>query len=112
MAPPRRHATPAEQMVALARDARRAGLTFEQFWRRALEQPSGDLRADHEVAPGAVRWPTDRVARQTDRAALEETREGWRLAYEGMPAPSKHAAVAVLYAALIEHDGTGPLVAA
>lgn len=64
-------------------ESKRAGLTFEEAWFRALRQivpPPGcppDVRAEHE----------------SDKALWREAKEHWRAAYEGRAPDPEHLAV-------------------
>lgn len=78
-------------------EARRRGLTFEVWWDEAMASGQPDVLArDPEAPDGAVRWPTDRSDRTSWRAAIGETKDSWRRAFEREePTPSEQA-VAVL----------------
>lgn len=84
MAPAPRYATPAAQMVELARQARDEGLTFDEWWDQAVH-PSRIITTatpDHECPYGAVLWPSDRGARVMWMDVTLAVREGWQRAYE------------------------------
>lgn len=105
------------QLYTLAVDARREGLTFDAFWTRALRPrrcghclidtlladcPSCGRRSRGpapattiDVVPVyVVRFPTDTAEKRAALMALEDTRDGWRRAYErAEPARSERALV-------------------
>jgi hypothetical protein len=62
-----------EAVRELLEDARRAGLTFEEAWERAMEQ----------VRPGERGWgPSDCVSRGATETPFEVLRRAMRTAYE------------------------------
>ena len=97
MAPPVVYEQPHEQLLRLAVAARERGLSFEVFWREALNV-GGDIVyvTDENPPPGAVRWPTDGRERIPWRRSMLETRETWRRAYEGEPPTRREHAVRLL----------------
>lgn len=64
--------------------AKSEGLGFEDFWTRAL-RPGRALVTRHwsDLPDDCVVWPRDTFDRQNAMAAIYETRDGWRRAYEG-----------------------------
>jgi hypothetical protein len=105
-----RHRTPGEQLLELARQAQEEGLSFDEFWDRAVPPPealvdrrSGEPKRDAEgeietkpsrVLPrvgeenppvGAVLWPNDTRERRDSYHATVAIREHWRRAYEREP---------------------------
>lgn len=115
----KRYPTPSEQLLDLAREARAEGLSFEEFWDRAVPPPepmlhkrSGKPLLDQEgnqktkpsrVLPrvgdeacGAVLWPNDTRERRDAYEAAVACREGWRRAYENVPPARREKALAIL----------------
>lgn len=68
-----------------------------------LLMPSGRLypvdQADR-APEGAILWPRDTWDRRVAYDALASTREGWRRAYEGEPAPRRESALRALGSSL------------
>jgi hypothetical protein len=64
-------------------EGRRRGLSFEEWWLEAVCPPGRLVLTTSEEPPAtAVRWPSDGNDRVAWRAAIMETREGWRRAFE------------------------------
>jgi hypothetical protein len=88
MAAHARYSTPPEQLVEVGALARRQGLSFEQFWARAVHPvwPDGKPRLvtmRTEDPPAlAVCWPNDGEERKLWRMAVIGTEDVWRSAYE------------------------------
>lgn len=93
MAPVSRYESPLAQLARLLVEAREEGLCFAAAWARAVRPDRPVIMVTHPDPPaGAVRWPTDRADRQTWRAAIEGTRDGWRRAYDLIdPTPQERA---------------------
>lgn len=89
-------------MLAESRDA---GLGFEEAWALAV-RPGERLTFTNTPAPphGAIRWPTDSKVRIVERAAILETKDAWRRAYERRPATRRERSVVVLAQALEDLD--------
>lgn len=97
MAPRATYLPPHKQLAVLMIEARREGLSFEVFWSRALRPELPIVMVTHPDPPhGAIRWPTDRDDRKGWQDALEDTRGGWRRAYERAPATAPEVAVLVI----------------
>lgn len=98
MAARRRYATVPEQMVFLAREARQEGLTFAEWWDRAVRPglpPVLVTKPDDWMAK-TVLWPSDSSDRNEWRDATMGALEGWRRAYEGIPATTNEKALMIL----------------
>lgn len=132
MPAPQRYPAPHEQLLLLARRARAEGLTFDEFWARAvppqrtrdgkplLDKNDLPLSArrlprvkDEEPPEGAVLWPNDTHDRKMAYAAILASEEGWRSAYEGRPQENREAALGEL-APLLERAfrSGGPVASA
>jgi len=86
-----------EQFRRLAIAARERGLTFAQFWEEARRPGRGAVTvSDADPPPNCVLWPTDTADRRTSQAAIDETREAWRRAYERKPPLKREAAIGLL----------------
>lgn len=119
MPAPQRYPTPGEQLVLLAVQAREEGLSFDEFWERAVptQEPirhktSGRVLTDAEgrprlrpcrvlprvgeEAPGAVLWPRDTRDRRDAYEATCAMKEGWRRAYEKEPPTPAERAMSAL----------------
>lgn len=110
MAPPQRYLSPAKQLLALGKRAKAEGLSFEEWWERAVRpgQPPVTTRKLAEGVPvTAVVWPSDTADRATEQAATEAMREGWRRAYEHLPPTVGERAMLALYAWAFEPDSSG-----
>lgn len=112
-----KYPAPHSQLSALAVDAKRRGMSFEEFWEEAArprrcracelstllpECPECGARtvgptpvtvSDPDPPVRAVLWPTDSVDRRTWLGAVDESREGWQRAYEGLEAPRRELAL-------------------
>lgn len=98
MAAPSKYLPAHEQMLELAIDARHRGLSFMEFWHEAVRpgvQPIV-MTTTEDPPPGAIRWPTDRNDRVNSLYAIEETIEGWSLAYDRLPPTRSQAALKLL----------------
>ena len=86
MPAPARYSPPHVQLRLLAESALAEGLGFDEFWERAL-RPGKPLVTRHKINPpgDCVIWPRDTFDRQNARAAIIDTRRGWKRAYEGKP---------------------------
>jgi hypothetical protein len=128
MAPQPTYDSPHVQLGRLMVQARRDGLDFEAWWTiavrprachdcgvEALSSPCecGCRRVDgpalvmaNTIDPpaGAVRWPTDRDDRVTWQAAIMESKDGWRRAFEGVAPTKQEAALAFLAPGLAALD--------
>lgn len=92
-----------EQLSALARLARLEGLSFEEFWARAVrpeERPVTWASAPGDRPGGCVVWPRDTTDRNISIAATLGARDGWRRAYEGLTPTRQEAALSVIRPAL------------
>lgn len=97
MAPAAIHPAPHTQMGRLMVEARRRGLSFEQWWQEAVRPGEALVMVNHPNPPaGAVRWPTDRRDRDAWQIATAEAKEGWRRAYERAPQARPESALAFL----------------
>jgi hypothetical protein len=90
MAGTRKYPTPHEQLGVLMVEARREGLSFRAFWRRAIRPGQAPVVwriAEADRPAGAVVWSNDRAIRATDRGIYEDgnVRAGWQRAYERTP---------------------------
>lgn len=68
--PPDASLLPTQQLAELMRGCRADRLLFDLAWDAAME---------------AMAWPASRREASEWRKMLEDTREGWRAAYEGWP---------------------------
>lgn len=113
MAPPERYPSPAKQMLELGRLARVEGLTFDEFWERAVrpDQPALTPRRLGKGAyadlVGAIIWPSDTAERNDAQAAMQECKEVWRRAYNREAPTPGDQALALLYAIWAEKDVSG-----
>lgn len=83
MAPPRLYSPPHLQLAELLAAARARGLSFVEAWDEAFRPGKAVVMSNMATAPvGALRWPSDRSDRLAWQAALLESRDGWRRAYE------------------------------
>lgn len=114
-----RYPSPLEQLSDLAVDAKFRGLTFEEFWTESLRPrvckrcerstiqitcpdeecggqtvgPAPVTVTGAERPPRVVRWPTDTKDRRTWLYAVDQSKDGWRRAYEGEDAPRREVAL-------------------
>lgn len=94
---PQRYPAPHEQLLQLALDARREGLSFDAFWKRAVRPGQPPVRVNSLAPPaGAVLWPRDTTDRKVAYAAISESREAWRRAYDREHPTAGEAALALL----------------
>lgn len=113
MAPRAIHEQPQHQLLRLAFEAREEGLDFDAFWTRAVREARSLVMTNHASPPeGAVRWPTDRSDRKSWQHAIHGSKEGWRRAYEGTPAPMCEQALAMLSEAFSLLDDAAATLAA
>lgn len=85
-------------MVALARDAIRAGVPFDTWWREAVRPGAPPILVTSEQPwpSGCVIWPSDSADRNNWRLATDRAIDGWRRAYEGVPATQQEKALRIL----------------
>lgn len=100
MAARRHYATPPEQMLHLAREARLNGIAFEDWWDRAVRpgHPPILITTERPWPEGVVIWPSDSADRNHWRAATDDetVKDGWRRAYENLPAAPRESALKIL----------------
>lgn len=97
MAPQPTYESPLAQLSRLMLWGRRAGLSFEECWERAVRPGQTIVMVTHPNPPvGAVKWPTDRNDRVGWQVGIVGSKEGWRRAYEHEQAPSAEAALRLL----------------
>jgi hypothetical protein len=102
---------PHRQLLRLAADARREGLSFDAFWARAIP----NVRVitwktpPEERPPGCVLWPADSFDRQCARAVYEDpvVEEEWRRCWDGET--SRNGAALLMLASWLEAIPTRPL---
>ncbi len=90
-------------MVTLAQEARLEGLSFEEFWERAVrpDLPVVTITTPPEKVPdGCVRWPSDSLDGRFWRDATREAKDGWRRAYNRLPPDPREQALERLAPAL------------
>jgi hypothetical protein len=90
MAARAKYPTPHAQLGALMVEARREGLTFQEFWERAVRPDRSPVVWRTPVADrpvGCVVWSNDTAIRAADREVYRDARvrDGWRRAYERLP---------------------------
>lgn len=121
MPAPQRYAAPHEQIRVLAVQARREGISFEDFWHRAIRP--GQKLVTTETArttappPEAVVWPMDSADRANAIAATNGARDFWQRAYDRVPPTRGEKALGVLREVLFDkppasggsQDGTAVL---
>lgn len=99
MAPAPTYETPARQMVALARDARARGLSFDEWWTEAVRPGRAMVLTTSPRAKrpaGCVLWPSDSYEARVWREATHAAKDGWRRAYEQMEPSAGERALMVL----------------
>lgn len=121
MPAPKRYPTPEEQLVELGHRARKEGLTFEEFWNRAVPaaevvidkatgEPVLDDVGDPKIKPsrvlprhdtvdppeGAILWPRDTRLRRDAYEVVLSGKEIWRRSYEGLPLSRRERAIRAL----------------
>lgn len=113
MAPPQRYDSPYKQMLKLGRAARVEGLTFEEFWERAV-RPDKPALTPRRLGKGqyadldqAIIWPSDTAERTDAQEAMARSIDTWRRAYNLEPATAGDQALAYLYAIWAEKDSGG-----
>jgi hypothetical protein len=109
VAPQAVYPSPLVQLVELMTVSRRAGVSFAVAWAAAVTPGRTVLTTDKAPPSGAIRWPSDRVARLEWVEAITGTREAWRRAYEREEPTACEAAVRALGEALL--DGAMPVAA-
>lgn len=95
----KRYPTPPEQMIELAREARREGVPFEVWWARAVRpgEPPITTTSDLTDRPvGTVLWPSDSQDCRTWRDATDGARDGWERAYGNLPAAQRERSLEIL----------------
>lgn len=113
MAPPQRYESPAKQLFELGRLARAEGLTFDEFWQRAVRPGEPALtprrlgKGRYADLVGAIIWPSDTAERTDAQESTDRTKDTWRRAYNREPASPGDHAVALLYAIWAEEDTSG-----
>lgn len=114
MAAHRLYQTPREQLFVLAVQARRRGLSFDEFWDEAVRPNLPPITRRHVDPPdNCVVWPSDTADRNAERAATSGAREGWRRAYEGRDPLPREKALPILAAHLVHaSDSSEELVIA
>lgn len=97
MAPQPTYDPPHVQLGRLMVQARRRGLSFDEWWEEAV-RPHKPLVMTNTVDPpeGAVRWPSDRNPRVDWQVAIHGSREGWRRSFERRPPTVQEAALTLL----------------
>lgn len=97
VAPKPTYPAPHKQLGLLMVEARRDGLSFDEFWSRSMRpQMALVMVTDPDPPVGAVRWPTDRNDRVAWRGAILEMEAGWRRAYDREPPSRGERALALL----------------
>jgi len=113
VAPPQRYDSPARQMLELGRIARSEGLSFEEFWQRAVRPGKPALtprrlgKGRYKDLVGAIIWPSDTAERTDAQEAMLRCKAVWRRAYNREAPTQGDQAVAQLYAIWAESDGAG-----
>lgn len=100
-------------MVDLGRVARAEGLTFEEFWERAV-RPGQPALTPRRLGKGAYKnltqavvWPSDTAERNDAQQAMYKCRDVWERAYNREPQTKGDKALATLYAIWAERDLAG-----
>lgn len=102
-----RHAPAHEQIRDLAIEARRDGVSFDEFWLRAV-RPGLSPRVNVETRnppPTAVVWPRDSYECANALAAAAASKDTWRRAYERQPPTPGDRALAILAGIVKEEAG-------
>jgi hypothetical protein len=100
-------------MLELGREARGEGLSFDEFWERAVRprQPALTPRrlgkGRYKDLVGAVIWPSDTAERHDAQEAMYRCRDVWQRAYNLEPPTAGDQAIAMLYAIWAEKDPSG-----
>ena len=90
-------------MLELGRQAREEGLTFEEFWERAVRPGKPALtprrlgKGPYANLIGAVIWPSDTAERAELQESTARCRETWCRAYNRETPTAGDEAVARLY---------------
>jgi hypothetical protein len=105
VAPPRRHAAPESQIVALLAECRRRGYSFDAAW-HATVLGGGRLVLNNDRRPPelAIKWPTDPPTRREVFEAITQTQDAYRRAYDREPATAADLAVLALWDLLGEWE--------
>lgn len=117
MAAPRRYEPPTQQLLVLAREARAAGVTFDDFWEEIVvgRQPNGRRRrwrsTDPNPPPGVIIWPHDSTERKAIYDSIVSTRAAWHRAYDGLPPPPTEAAFQHLATRAGHHEARAGITA-
>lgn len=109
MAPPQRYESPSRQLLELGRKARAEGLTFEEFWQRAV-RPGEPALTPRRLGKGryagleevAIVWPSDTAERADAQDAAERSKPTWQRAYNLEPATAGDLAIAKLRSIAID----------
>lgn len=97
MAPQPTYESPLVQLSRLMLWGRRAGLSFEVCWERAVRPGKPIVMVTHPNPPvGAVKWPTDRNDRVDWQVGITGSKAAWQRAYGGEQAPTAEAALRLL----------------
>lgn len=82
------------QMVRLARQARREGMSFDVFWaERVFARPLSLVRCPREHC---VVWPSDADVRHSEQEIIRATESAWRSAWYRRPARRRELALRYL----------------
>lgn len=113
MAAPAKYEAPHVQLGRLMVEARRRGLTFEEWWEEAIRPQRALVMVTTANPPrGAVRWPTDRNDRLSWQDAIRSSKAGWHRAYERKAPTVAEAALMLLAPALEALDEAAERIAA
>lgn len=83
-----------DQLRESALAAKALGMSFDAWWVEARRPGCKAITVKDETPPVfAVRWPTDSADRRLWLAAVDSSKDGWRDAYDGMPAQPRHEAL-------------------
>lgn len=100
-------------MFELAVKARAEGMSFEDFWERAVRpgQPALTPRrlgkGAYKDLVGAIIWPSDTAERDDAQEAMFRCKDVWGRAYDREPMTPGDQAIALLYAMWSEQDTDG-----
>jgi hypothetical protein len=100
-------------MLELGRAARAEGLSFEDFWQRAVRPDLPALtprrlgKGNYAALDKAIVWPSDTAERADAQAAMMRSEGTWRRAYNLEPATPGDLAMAALHAMHTEKDTGG-----
>lgn len=95
------YSSPHEQLREIGIKAKRQGVSFEEFWTRALRPGISPLITTETVRTveppsGAIVWPKDSADRANVMSAVTSSEEIWRRAYEDLPQTPGERAMEVL----------------